>query len=218
MRVITGSARGHTLKMPGGGKTRPAMDMVKGSLFSILGARVPDCRFLDLFAGSGSLGIEALSRGAAWAVFVDTSIDCVKTIQDNLKHTKLTERAKVYRMDCRKFLTHCHEEPFDLVCIDPPYSKGLLAPILDLIPTCPLFTPATRFIIERERKDDLGLPDRPALELLDEREYGATVLTFFRLRPTVTPGAAPGTPSAETEPPSETPSERPPTSESGPHA
>lgn len=184
MRVISGTARGHRLKMPGGGQTRPAMDRVKASLFSILGPRLPGCHFLDLFAGCGSLGIEALSRGAALAVFVDTSRECIRVIGENLAHTKLAAGGRCFKMDCLQFL---RQQPvavarFDLVCIDPPYSKGLLAPILDQLPACRWFDADTRFVIERQRRDELQLAERTALELLDERCYGETVLTFFRLR------------------------------------
>ena len=183
MRVIAGSAKGHNLKMPKGDQTRPAMDRVKGSLFSILAARVADGRFLDLFAGSGSLGIEALSRGALYAAFVDTSPFCVKAIQENLAHTKLSDRGEVFREDCRQFLQRRALAVFDVVFIDPPYLKGLLEPILDVLPTCPMFGERTRFVIERQKKDDLRLETRPALQLLDERLFGDTVLTFFRLAP-----------------------------------
>lgn len=182
MRIISGSAKGRQLKMPKGGKTRPAMDRVKSSLFSILAARIPDCRFLDLFAGSGSLGIEALSRGAAYAAFVDMSNDCITAIRENLEMTRLAERGKAFRMDCLSFLRGKPLDPFDIVCIDPPYLKGLLEPILNELPVCPLFNERTVFIIERQKKDDLGLDRKPALEQTDERLFGDTVLTFFRLR------------------------------------
>ncbi|MBF0501800.1 MAG: 16S rRNA (guanine(966)-N(2))-methyltransferase RsmD [Candidatus Riflebacteria bacterium] len=181
MRVISGSARGHNLKMPGGGKTRPAMDCVKGSLFSILLSRIEGCRFLDLFAGSGSLGIEALSRGGAYAAFVDNSSQCVQTIRENLEHTKLISRGEIFREDCLHFVRKRKLEPFDLVCIDPPYLKGFLDPILAAIPESSLFGPRTLFIIERQKKDDLGFQSRPELLLFDERIFGDTVLSFFRL-------------------------------------
>ncbi|MFZ2959092.1 MAG: 16S rRNA (guanine(966)-N(2))-methyltransferase RsmD [Candidatus Ozemobacteraceae bacterium] len=183
MRVIAGSARGHNLKMPGGGKTRPAMDRVKGSLFSILLSRLEGCRFLDLFAGSGSLGIEALSRGGSYAAFVDTSSQCIQAIRENLEHTKLVDRGAVFRDDCLHFIKARSLDPFDIVCIDPPYLKGFLAPILDAIPESSLFGPRTIFIIERQKKDDIGLQKRPRLSLIDERLFGDTVLTFFRLTP-----------------------------------
>ncbi len=199
MRVITGSAKGLHLKMPKGGKTRPAMDRVKCSLFSILQPRIEGCRFLDLFAGSGSLGIEALSRGAEYAAFVDSSSECCRTIQENLELARVQDRGEVFRQDCFGYLKRktpvldkggespdSHpsssqgEDPFDLVCIDPPYLKGLLEPILEVIPDCPVFSGKTLFIIERQRKDDLRLENRPRLSLCDERVFGDTILTFFK--------------------------------------
>ncbi len=181
MRIITGSAKGRQLKMPGGGKTRPAMDKVKGSTFNIIAAMVDEARFLDLFAGSGNLGIEALSRGGSYAAFVDASRECTRTIRENLEITNLADRGEVFTMDCLKFLQTMHLPVFDIVFIDPPYLKGLLEPLLKYIPACDMFTPDTLFIIERQKKDLLGLENMPAYRLLDERTFGDTVITFFRL-------------------------------------
>ncbi|NCB40621.1 MAG: 16S rRNA (guanine(966)-N(2))-methyltransferase RsmD, partial [Erysipelotrichia bacterium] len=91
MRVITGSAKGRKLKMPKGGKTRPAMDKVKGSTFNIIASLVHEARFLDMFAGSGNLGIEGLSRGGSYAAFVDASRECTKTISEHLEITQISE-------------------------------------------------------------------------------------------------------------------------------
>jgi 16S rRNA (guanine(966)-N(2))-methyltransferase RsmD len=182
MRVITGSAKGRRLKMPGGGKTRPAMDKVKGSTFNMIAEFVPEARVLDLFAGSGNLGIEALSRGASYAAFVDAARECSNTIKENLELTRLADRGKVFTMDCLKFLQQ-HDQPhFDLVFIDPPYLKGLLEPLLNYLPDCRMFSPDTLFIIERQKKDPLGFEDMPCYRLLDERFFGDTVITFFRLK------------------------------------
>ncbi|NCB38432.1 MAG: 16S rRNA (guanine(966)-N(2))-methyltransferase RsmD [Erysipelotrichia bacterium] len=181
MRIITGSAKGRRLKMPGGGKTRPAMDKVKGSTFNIIANLVEDARFLDLFAGSGNLGIEALSRGGSYAAFVDAARECTKTIRENLEITNLAERGEVFTMDCIKFLKTISMPPFDVVFIDPPYLKGLLEPLLQQIPICSLFKPETLFIIERQKKDIIGIDKMPQYRLLDERIFGDTVLTFFKL-------------------------------------
>lgn len=181
MRIITGSAKGRRLKMPGGGKTRPAMDKVKGSTFNIIANLVEDARFLDLFAGSGNLGIEALSRGGSYAAFVDASRECTRTIRENLELTALAERGEVFTMDCLKFLQTSTLQPFDVVFIDPPYLKGLLEPLLQYIPACRLFTTDTLFIIERQKRDLIGIAAMPQYRLLDERVFGDTVLTFFRL-------------------------------------
>lgn len=182
MRIITGSAKGRRLKMPGGGKTRPAMDKVKGATFNMIAEFVPDARFLDLFAGSGNLGIEALSRGGSYAAFVDAARECTNTIRENLEITRLSDRGEVFTMDCLKFLQKQTLARFDVVFIDPPYLKGLLEPILKQIPVCPMFSPDTLFIIERQKKDRLGLEEMPEYRLLDERVFGDTVITFFRLK------------------------------------
>lgn len=182
MRVITGTAKGRKLKMPKGGKTRPAMDKVKGSTFNIIARLVPDSRFLDLFAGSGNLGIEALSRGASFAVFVDASRECTRTIKENLQLTRLEDKASVFTMDCLKFLKKKQfDEIFDVVFIDPPYLKGLLEPLLDYIHQCPWFNKQTLFIIERQKKDEIHLQNRSEYIQTDERNFGDTVLTFFKI-------------------------------------
>ncbi|MBF0409310.1 MAG: 16S rRNA (guanine(966)-N(2))-methyltransferase RsmD [Candidatus Riflebacteria bacterium] len=182
MRVIAGSAKGHNLKMPGGGKTRPAMDKVKASLFSILMPRMAGSRFLDLFAGSGSLGIEALSRGAEYAAFVDTAIQCVETIKANLVHTKLVSRGEIFREDCIKFIKRKTDSVFDIVCIDPPYSKNLLEPILENLHLCTMFSERTIFILERRKKDIISVTPENKLILIDEREFGETVLSFIKIK------------------------------------
>jgi 16S rRNA (guanine(966)-N(2))-methyltransferase RsmD len=184
MRIVGGKAKGRMLKMPGGGKTRPAMSRVKESLFSILACRVEGAAVLDLFAGSGSVGIEALSRGATFAAFVDKSSDCVKVIHENLETLGFAEMSRVYRMDCLGFVRDfSFDRPFDLVFIDPPYLKGLLDPILDAIPRSLCFDERTIFTIERQKKDSLELEKKAFLQLVDERVFGDTVLTIFKRRP-----------------------------------
>ena len=182
MRVITGSAKGRILKMPSGEQTQQAMEKVKDSTFNIIASLVDGARFLDLFAGSGNLGIEGLSRGGSYGAFVDMSKECARTIKENLQLCKLEDKGEVFCMDCLKFLQTSNLEPFDIVFIDPPYLKGFLDPILKYIPQCSLFTPDTLFIIERQKKDIIGVENNPDYKLLNERNYGATVLTFFRLR------------------------------------
>lgn len=183
MRIITGIAKGRRLKMPKGGKTRPAMDKVKGATFNIISSITKGSKFLDLFAGSGNLGIEALSRGAKQAVFVDMSRECVKTIKENLDLTGLREKGIVFSQDCLKFLKRKNLSlgVFDVVFIDPPYLKGLLEPLLDYIPKCELFNTDTLFIIERQKRDNIYLENRQNLLLTDERNFGDTVLTFFQI-------------------------------------
>ena len=118
MRVISGSAKGRALK-PAGAATRPITDRVKENLFNILAARVRDANVLDLFAGAGSVGIEALSRGARAATFVELDRDALRAIRANLETTQLIARANIVRLDVFKFIRHT-DEKFDLIYIAPP--------------------------------------------------------------------------------------------------
>ena len=132
MRVITGSAKGRKLEQLTGNDVRPTTERVKEAVFSIIQFNIEGRRFLDLFAGSGQMGIEALSRGAVRAVFTDASKDSIDIVKRNLKTTKLEECARVYRTDSIGFLSSCRET-FDLAFIDPPYGTGLLQQALDNI-------------------------------------------------------------------------------------
>ena len=122
MRVITGKARGVVLKTPDGMKTRPTSDRVKEALFSIIQFDIPNAKVLDLFAGTGQLGIEALSRDAKYAVFIDELDQACKLISDNLKKTKLENYARVIRSDYEIYLKNCKEK-FDIIFLDPPYAE-----------------------------------------------------------------------------------------------
>ena len=132
MRVITGSAKGRKLEQLSGNDVRPTTERVKEAVFSIIQFQIEGRQFLDLFAGSGQMGIEALSRGASRAVFTDISKDSIEIVKRNLKTTKLEECARVYKTDSIGFLTTCREK-FDLAFIDPPYGTGLLQKALENI-------------------------------------------------------------------------------------
>ncbi|MGN1059789.1 MAG: 16S rRNA (guanine(966)-N(2))-methyltransferase RsmD [Clostridia bacterium] len=132
MRVISGSARGSKLLCPDGLSVRPTHDRVKEAVFSMLGTKVMDAAVLDLFAGTGALGIEALSRGAAQAVFVDVSAHSLAAVESNLKKTRLAERATLLKSDYLTYLTDTGSR-FDLIFLDPPYREGYLAPALSKI-------------------------------------------------------------------------------------
>ena len=131
MRVISGAARGRKLNQPSGHKIRPTSDRVKESVFTIVQFDIEGRRVLDLFAGTGQYGIEALSRGAGSVVFVDTSADSVKLVKENLKLTGLSENASVYGRDALRYLED--SEKFDLIFIDPPYDTKLADKALDKI-------------------------------------------------------------------------------------
>ena len=149
MRIITGTARGARLKAPKGLDTRPTADRVKESLFSILGERVRGARVLDLFAGTGSLGLEALSRGAASAVFVDRAT--VSVIRENAVHTHLLASAQFLRQDVLTALPRLAAagEKFDLVFCDPPYETGLWQRVLLALDRFPLLSPEALVVVER---------------------------------------------------------------------
>ncbi len=133
MRIITGSARGTHLYTLEGDATRPTSERAKEALFSILQNEVRDARVLDLFAGSGQLGLEALSRGAAHAVFTDGAKNAVEIVRRNAERTHLTEKCKILQSDALAYLRSCREGPFDLVFLDPPYAAGLLPQCLGLL-------------------------------------------------------------------------------------
>jgi 16S rRNA (guanine966-N2)-methyltransferase len=175
MRVIAGSAGGLALKAPGKG-TRPTMDRVRGAVFSSLGGHVPDSRVLDLFAGSGSLGIEALSRGARSAVFVEHHGPTAAVIRSNLRSTRL--EGSVQQMEASRFLDlYASSGSFDLVLADPPYLKESgsdrenLADQLLTHPKLPeVIAPGGLLVLECERRQPL--PSLPAWNLLSDRCYG----------------------------------------------
>ncbi|HUW10288.1 MAG TPA: 16S rRNA (guanine(966)-N(2))-methyltransferase RsmD [Anaerolineae bacterium] len=179
MRVITGSAKGRKLLAVPGDRTRPITDRTKSALFSILGQSVVDSRFLDLFGGTGGVGIEALSRGAAEVVFVEIDRLAVRTIGENLRRTGLADRAHVVRGDSFAFLSQSHAQPFDFIYVAPPQNLGLWLKTLQTIDLYPsLLAPEAEVIVQIHPKErqDLALH---SLELLDERTYGSTRLLFW---------------------------------------
>ena len=178
MRVITGKARGVVLKTPEGMQTRPTADRVKEALFSIIQFDIPGCRVLDLFGGTGQLGIEALSRGAKSAVFVDASDAACKLIRENLKRTKLENDTKVIRSDYLEYLRRCHET-FDVIFLDPPYAEVFLENSLNCITEIDILQ--TNGIIVTERPLEKELPwDFPGYTRSKDYKYGKTLITLYR--------------------------------------
>ena len=179
MRVVAGAYRGRRIEAPRGRTTRPTSDRVREALFSILGGpAVDDARVLDLFAGSGALGIEALSRGAAEAVFVDSDERAVAAVKANL--ATLGIDARVHRRDAFSWLESAAgaEAAFDLVFADPPYSSASLTAgrLSELLP--PLLSEASLTVTESDKRDPLLL----TLPLVDERTYGDTRIAIHRGR------------------------------------
>jgi 16S rRNA (guanine966-N2)-methyltransferase len=188
-RVIAGSARGRRLRAPGEG-TRPFGDRVKQTLFAILEPDLPDARVLDLFAGSGAGGIEALSRGAAEAVFVERDEAAARVIDENLHATGLSESARIVRRDAIAYLkTAAADGPFDLVLLDPPYAEtGLMEATLARLgfAEARLLAPEAWVVT----KHFWRTPPPAAAGLLASvrnRRFGETALTFYRLAPEQSP-------------------------------
>ena len=178
MRVISGEAKGRKLLPVPGQVTRPITDRVKESLFNILGRQVVNSLFLDLFAGTGSVGIEALSRGARRAVFIERNRQALKVIAENLKITGLADRAQVVSSDVFKFLRGEFEEKFDLVYVAPPQYKGLWARTLLALDGRELLADEGLIIVQIHPKEFTSL-DLKSLQLADQRRYGSTLLCFY---------------------------------------
>ncbi len=180
MRIITGTARGCRLKTPKGQGTRPTADRIKESLFNILGNRVWDQQVLDAFAGTGALGLEALSRGAARAVFIDQAT--AGLIRENAEHTHLLERSEILRGDVFAALQRLAQQgrQFGIIFCDPPYHKGLWERALQFFDQSSLAAPGSLVIIEHGR-DENTFPPLQKLEQLRNQSYGSTTqLTIFQ--------------------------------------
>lgn len=180
MRVISGTAKGRKLKKVPGDTTRPIMDRVKENLFNILSDDVIGTRWLDLFAGTGQVGIEALSRGAAQVVFVDSVRAAVRTVQDNLRITGLAAGAEVVQADAFRYLETAVTTPFDVVYVAPPQYHGLWAEVLQVMDQRPLhyLTPTGIVIVQIDPREFEDLP-LTRLGLDDRRRYGNTLLCFY---------------------------------------
>jgi len=185
LRVVGGSIRGYRLSVPSGEDVRPTLDKIRESLFSILGDTVAGSVVLDAFAGSGALGIEALSRGARYALFCDDSADCVRTIQENLERCKLTDRAGVLRVKVPEGLSRIRKvlaEPCDLVFLDPPYRVEGRERLLEALHRFALLKERARIVFEHSLKDTFAcVPE--GFDVEGERRYGDTQLTFLTYQP-----------------------------------
>lgn len=179
LRVISGAAKGRRLQMVPGSETRPIGDRVKGALFNILGADIEGSRFLDLFAGTGSVGIEALSRGADGVVFVDTSPRAIRTIQENLRLTALEANARVVRSDSFAFLRSGNARAFDYVYVAPPQYQGLWGATMSALDrSTGCLNPDAWIIAQIHPREYQALPLHQLAEF-DQRRYGSTLLVFW---------------------------------------
>ena len=178
MRVITGKARGVQLKTPDGLLTRPTGDKVKEALFSIINFDIPGAAVLDLFGGTGQLGIEALSRGAKSAVFVDAREDACRLIRENLKRTKLEGEGRVIRSDYLDYLKRSKEQ-FDIILLDPPYAEEFLENALNKITEIDILRSNGIIVTERPLGKELPFEFEGYSRSRDYK-YGKTLLTVYR--------------------------------------
>ena len=178
MLFRSGKARGVQLKTPDGMQTRPTADRVKEALFSIINFDIPGANVLDLFGGTGQLGIEALSRGAKSATFVDAGDAACKLIKENLKRTKLEADGKVIRSDYMAYLNRCREQ-YDIIFLDPPYAEVFLENSLKRIAEIDILQSGGIIVAERPLGKDL-LWDFPGFSRSKDYKYGSVLLTIYR--------------------------------------
>ncbi len=178
MRVIAGTARSVPLKSLEGLATRPTTDRVKTSLFNIIQFEIGGREALDLFAGSGALGIEALSRGARHAVFVDRNPEALQIVRENLSRTKLLGSAEIVQQESISYLKSCQKR-FDLIFLDPPYAENLLENALKCISEIDILKSGGIIICERP-SDKAELEELPGLLRSKDYRYGKTVITLYR--------------------------------------
>jgi 16S rRNA (guanine966-N2)-methyltransferase len=188
MRVIGGSWRGRRLEAPEGRTVRPTSDRAREAIFNILahgahtggdGSPIPDAHVLDAFAGSGALGIEALSRDAAKATFLDNDPAAIRAVEANLAQLKALDRATVRRADC--LAPQRAPAPCDLVFLDPPYKQGLAGPALAALAEAGWIAGGALCVVEQQHDEDLAAP--AGFDLLTERRYGKAKVTLLRRAP-----------------------------------
>lgn len=180
MRVIAGSAKRLQLKTIEGMDTRPTTDRIKETLFNMISEYLADSNFLDLFSGSGAIGIEALSRGAAHAVFVEQSKRAMECIKENLKYTKLADRAELYETDVINALSRLeHKETFDYIFMDPPYNQLLEKKVLEYLSTSQLLSEDGIIIVEASLETDFSYVEELGFTMIKEKEYKTNKHVFI---------------------------------------
>ena len=182
MRVIAGSARSLKLTAPEGLEVRPTTDRIKETLFNILSPDIYGCRFLDLFCGSGAIGIEALSRGARKAVFVDNNTKSLECTRKNLMFTKLADGAEVIKSDSVSVINRLKIENrrFDIIFMDPPYDRGFEKSVLEQEAFCDILDEDGIVIIEASADTGFGYIEGCGLEIYREKSYGSNKHVFLR--------------------------------------
>lgn len=171
MRVIAGRARSLPLKAPKGTETRPTADRIKETLFNMLMPYLPDAVFIDLFSGSGGIGIEAISRGAKRAYFVETDKEAFSCITENVKFTKMTEEAVLLKQDVYAALHQIHEKEADIIFADPPYQGNHYEKLLALLGDMPYVTEDTLIVLEAELHKDFSFAEEYGFAIQKEKCY-----------------------------------------------
>lgn len=181
MRIIGGKAKGTKLNTLEGQNTRPTLDRVKESVFNIIQKEIPDCLFLDLFSGSGAIGLEAISRGAKKAILCDQSKSAIQVIQKNVEKTHCREQTEIYLMDFETLLKTKIKEQQDIIYIDPPYDTDYAIKSLKLIVEKDLIKEESLIIIETDQKEKIMKQlETIEIEIVDTRKYGRAHLIFLR--------------------------------------
>jgi 16S rRNA (guanine966-N2)-methyltransferase len=181
MRIIGGNAKGRRLKVPKGQTVRPTSGRVKEALFNILPHDLSGIKFLDLFAGTGNVSIEALSRGAAEAILIDSSAESGKVIRENLRRVQFTDRTRVWIVPVSRAirLLARRSESFDMIFLDPPYRRNWVETCLEMIARGNLLRRSGTLIVEHSTHEQ-PKPEYGSLMLQDQRNYGDTLLSFFK--------------------------------------
>ena len=179
MRVIAGSARRLRLVTPDGNDTRPTQDRIKETLFNVIQMEVPGAVFIDLFSGSGGIGIEALSRGAKKAYFIENNTNAYKCILENLRTTHFEDVSTVFKQDVVLGLRNIHEKEADIIFMDPPYHEDLYERTLALLSSLEFVTPYTMIIVEAPLEQDFSFVEDLGLEVRREKEYKTNKHVFI---------------------------------------
>ena len=171
MRVIAGTAKSLRLKTPDGADTRPTTDRIKETLFNMLQPYLADAVFIDLYSGSGGIGIEALSRGARHAYFVENNKNAIACITANLQFTKFADRATVLKQDVLSALQGIHEKEADVIFMDPPYDRGFEKEVLRILENAPFVTERTLIVIEASLNSDFSYLEQMGYILTKDKRY-----------------------------------------------
>ena len=181
MRIISGKARGTKLYTLEGIATRPTLDRVKESLFNIIQNDIEDSTILDLFSGSGAIGLEFLSRGAKRAVLCDNSKDAIKIIKQNVQKTHFEEIAEIYNIEFTKLIERLQNQKFDIIYIDPPYATDFIKISIEKIIEYKLVNENTKIIVETDdEKRILKQIEKMDVEITDKRKYGRATIIFLK--------------------------------------